>query len=80
MERAEAELKLPCRMSSTTSCEITAVGEFEDPEIMITGRSYMRSASKVRNKIATMSAGLTNGSVMRKKRCRRLAPSTLAAS
>src|SRR5690625_7934680 len=60
VDMADAELKLPWRMSSTTSWEMVAVGELEEPEIIITGRSYMRRASRVRNKIATISAGLTS--------------------
>ena len=33
VDTAEAELKLPWRMSSTTSWEMVAVGEFDDDEI-----------------------------------------------
>ena len=80
VESAEAELKLPWRISSTTSWEMVAVGELEELEIMMTGRSYMRSASRVRKSTATMSAGRTSGRVMRKKVWIRLAPSTRAAS
>src|SRR5699024_11080709 len=36
VDSADEELKLPWRMSSTTSCEMVAVGEFDDEEIMIT--------------------------------------------
>src|SRR5690625_6485916 len=79
-DMADAELKLPWRMSSTTSWEMVAVGELEEPEIIITGRSYMRRASRVRNKIATISAGLTSGKVMWMKVCQRDAPSMRAAS
>src|SRR5699024_3255741 len=80
VDMADAELKLPWRMSSTTSWEMVAVGELEEPEIIITGRSYMRRASRVRNKIATISAGLTSGKVMWMKVCQRDAPSMRAAS
>ena len=47
---------------------------------MMTGRSYMRSASSVRKSTATMSAGRTNGRVMLVKVCHAEAPSTRAAS
>ena len=80
VDSAEAELKLPWRISSTTSCDTVAVGEFEELEIMMTGRSYMRSASSVRKRMATMSAGFTSGSVILVKRCHAVAPSTRAAS
>ena len=42
--------------------------------------SKIRNASSVRNSSATRIAGRINGSVMRKKRCVALAPSTFAAS
>ena len=56
------------------------MGEFADDEIKITGRSYILSASKVRNSTATISAGFTNGSVIFQNCCHAFAPSTLAAS
>ena len=42
--------------------------------------SNIRNASSVRNSSATRIAGFISGSVMRKKRCIVLAPSTFAAS
>ena len=80
VDSADAELKLFCRISVTTNWEIVAVGEFADDEIKITGRSYILSASKVRNSTATISAGFTNGSVIFQNCCHAFAPSTLAAS
>ena len=56
------------------------VYEFDDEEIMMTGRSYMRSASSVRNRMATMSAGRISGRVIRVNWAQRDAPSTRAAS
>jgi VWFA-related protein len=50
------------------------------PPVRLAGRSYMRSASRVRNRTATMRAGRTSGSVIRKNACTALAPSILAAS
>ena len=42
--------------------------------------SNTRNASSVRNSSATSSAGWSSGSVILKKRCDALAPSTFAAS
>ena len=80
VEIAEAELKLPPCMSEMTSWLSTAVGEFAEELIMMTGRSYMRSASRVRNRMATISAGLISGRVIFVNCCQRDAPSTRAAS
>ena len=50
------------------------------PLVKTFGRSNARSASIVRKISATMSAGVSSGSVIRANRCHVVAPSTFAAS
>ena len=80
VDSAEAELKCPWRISSTTNWLIVAVGAFELADTKITGKSYIRKASNVRNSTATISAGFTKGKVIDRNICHVDAPSTRAAS
>src|SRR5699024_6907004 len=80
VEIAEALLKSPVRISLTTNIDTVAVWDAELGDTRITGRSYMRSASRVRKRMATMSAGRTSGRVILVNCCHREAPSTRAAS
>src|SRR5699024_10001274 len=80
VEMADALLKAPVRISLTTNIDTVAVWDAELGDTRITGRSYMRSASRVRKRMATMSAGRTSGRVILVNCCHREAPSTRAAS
>ena len=77
VDRAAALLN-PCLICLTTRIDSVVV-PFAPP-VMMAGRSYMRRASRVRKRIATINAGFTSGSVMCLSRCQAVTPSTLAAS
>ena len=81
VDSAEAE-SLLCWICFTTRIDSVCVPwpPPPPPPVRMAGRSYMRSASSVRNRIATTSAGFSSGSVMRKKVWMVLEPSIFAAS
>jgi hypothetical protein len=77
VDNAAAELN-PCRIWLMTRMDRVVV--LFAPPVRMYGRSNMRSASSVRKRMATISAGFTSGRVIIRNRCQAVAPSTFAAS